>query len=205
MKQKQIHSPTKSPVKKMKQKHSNATPMDEDTPNAQKTMMSKSAKVAGYVAKQFVHRNDSDDVWSSDEDTSSDEVEFLKKTRLFVMTIDSSSDEDDDSMQILEVKNPDKTNYYANLIASMTKYSTDKDKDEEHDVDDSTKMSNYKDALLNFKSKNNDDPDDVFASEDDDEESSSSSSLMNESMSIQGNTNPEAPGTPQQHQGRSSG
>ena len=48
-------------------------------------MMSKSAKVAGYVAKQFIHGNDSDDVWSSDEDTSSDEVEFVKKTRLFVM------------------------------------------------------------------------------------------------------------------------
>ena len=115
---------------------------------------------------------------------------------------------DDDSVQILGVKNPDKTNYYANLIASMTKYSTDKDEDEEDDVDDSTKMSNYKDALLNFKSKNNDDPDDVFASDEDDEESSSSSSsfssLTNDSMSIQGNTTPEAPGTPR-CQGGSSG
>jgi hypothetical protein len=176
VKQKQIHSPTKSSVKKTKQKRSDATPMDEDTPNAWKTMMSKSAKVAGYVAKQLLHGNDSDEVWSSAEDTSGDEVEFVKKTRLFVKTTDSSGDIDDDSVQILGVKNPDKTNYYANLIASMAGYSTDEDEVEEDDDDGSTKMSNCKDALLNFKSKNNNDPDDVFASNDDDEDSSSSSS-----------------------------
>eukprot|EP00544_Gedaniella_sp_CCMP2646_P008008 CAMPEP_0202488730 /NCGR_PEP_ID=MMETSP1361-20130828/6692_1 /ASSEMBLY_ACC=CAM_ASM_000849 /TAXON_ID=210615 /ORGANISM="Staurosira complex sp., Strain CCMP2646" /LENGTH=42 /DNA_ID= /DNA_START= /DNA_END= /DNA_ORIENTATION= len=42
----------------MKQKRSDITPMDEDTPNTWKTVMSKSAKVAGDVAKQLVHGND---------------------------------------------------------------------------------------------------------------------------------------------------
>jgi hypothetical protein len=139
MKQKQICSPTKSPAKKMKQKCSNITPKDEDTPDTWKTVMSKSAKVAGYVAKQLIHGNDSVGVWSSDEDASSNKIEFVKQTRLFVRSTSSSRDNNDDSVQILGVKHVEKTNYYADLMAPMADYGTGKDKDEEDDDDDSTK------------------------------------------------------------------
>mmetsp|Transcript_28232 Transcript_28232/g.51088 ORF Transcript_28232/g.51088 Transcript_28232/m.51088 type:complete len:197 (+) Transcript_28232:239-829(+) len=120
----------------MKQKRSDITPMDEDTPNTWKTVMSKSAKVAGDVAKQLVHGNDSDGVWSSDEDASGDEVEFVKQTRLFVRSTSSSSDDNDDSVQILGVKNAEKTNYYADLMAPTADYGTGEDEDEEDDDDD---------------------------------------------------------------------
>ena len=127
-KQKRIHSPTKSPLKKTKQKRSDVTPMDEGSANPWKTVMNKSARVAGHVAKQLIQGNESDDVWLSDEEMSSDEVKFIKKTNAFVETVDSSSDEDD-SVEILGVKNPDKTNYYAKLTTSKTEYNTDKEEE----------------------------------------------------------------------------
>lgn len=181
-KQKQIHSPTKSPLKKTKQKCSDITPMDEGSANPWKTVMNKSACVAGHVAKQLIQGNESDDVWLSDEEMSSDEVKFIKKTNAFVETVDSSSDEDD-SVEILGVKNPDKTNYYAKLTTSKTEYNTDKEKDEEEDNDASVKTSSsYKEALLNKSNEpdpdepnNNEDRSDVSTSEDESEEYSLSS------------------------------
>lgn len=181
-KQKQIHSPTKSPLKKTKQKHSDITPMDEGSANPWKTVMNKSARVAGHVAKQLIQRNESDDVWLSDIEMSSDEVKFIMKTNAFVETVDSSSDEDD-SVEILGVKNPDKTNYYAKLTTSKTEYNMDKEEDEEEDNDASIKTSSsYKEALLNKSNEpdpdepnNNEDRSDVSTSEDESKEYSLSS------------------------------
>ena len=188
-KQKRIRSPTKSPEKKTKQKRSAATPMDEDSPNTWKTVMSKSAKVAGYVAKQLIQGKESDDVWSSDEESSDEEVKFVKK-KLFKSKSpldDDQVEDSDDSVQILGVKTPDKTNYYANLSASKEDYGTDDDEDDEDedDDDDDSSKSSYKDALLNFKSKNNEDLDDVFTSdeEEEEEEPPSSSSFSDDDMS----------------------
>jgi hypothetical protein len=106
----------------------------------------------------------------------------FKKTNAFVETVDSSSDEDD-SVEILGVKNPDKTNYYAKLTTSKTEYNTDKEKDEEEDNDASVKTSSsYKEALLNKSNEpdpdepnNNEDRSDVSTSEDESEEYSLSS------------------------------
>jgi hypothetical protein len=136
-KQKCTGSPTKSPMKKTKQKYYNVTPMEED--ETWKTVLGK----AYCKTKKVLNRNDSDDEWptdanffpSNDElDNSDNEVKFIKKMKVQPEMVLSSSDEEDDAeVKIVGVKKA-KENYYKNL--APTTNEEDESEDDEEDEDD---------------------------------------------------------------------
>jgi hypothetical protein len=117
-KQKCTCSPTKSPMKKTKQKYYNVTPLEED--ETWKTVLGKAYR----KTKKVLNGNDSDDEWPTDAnffpsddelDNSDNEVKFIKKMKVQPETVLSSSDEEDDAeVKIVGVKKA-KENYYENL------------------------------------------------------------------------------------------
>jgi hypothetical protein len=136
-KQKCTCSPTKSPMKKTKQKYYNVTPMEED--ETWKTVLGK----AYCKTKKVLNGNDSDDEWPTDAnffpsddelDNSDNEVKFTKKMKVQPKTVLSSSDEEDDAeVKIVGVKKA-KENYYKNL--APTTNEEDESEDDEEDEDD---------------------------------------------------------------------
>jgi hypothetical protein len=136
-KQKHTHSPTKSPMKKTKQKHYNITPMEED--ETWKTVLGKAYR----KTKKVLYGNDSDDKWPTDAnffpsddelDNSDNKVKFIKKMKVQPKMVLSSSDEEDNAeVKIVGVKKA-KENYYENL--APTANEEDESEDDEEDKDD---------------------------------------------------------------------
>jgi hypothetical protein len=137
VKQKRTLSPTKSPMKKTKQKYYNITPMEED--ETWKTVLGKAYR----KTKKVLNGNDSDNEWPTDAnffpsddelDNSDNEVKFIKKMKVQPETVLSSSDEEDDAeVKIMGVKKA-KENYYKNL--APTANEEDESEDDEEDKHD---------------------------------------------------------------------